>query len=126
MFHVRKSEKEFKYFAHTLVEHNDKIKRIAFVGGDRDKAQQGFISPLTRCTFLPCKKHVENEISRKMSDLGLNNMKMEVLKDVFGCNKYQEKDIVDSADEEEFVVNVNSVVDKWDSLEKCLYPGKEP
>ena len=126
MLHVRKSEKDFKYFAHTLLEHNDKIKRIAFVGGDRDKAQQGFLSPLSRCTFLPCKKHVEDDIGRKISDLGLKDMKMEVLKDIFGCDKNQEKGIVDSADEEEFVAKVNSVVDKWDHLEKSLHPAKEP
>ena len=127
MFHVRKSEKDFKYFAHTLLEHNDKIKRIAFVGGDRDKAQQDFLSPLSRCTFLPCKKHVEDDIGRKISDLGLKDMTMEVLKDIFGCDKNQEKGIVDSADEEEFVAKVNSVVDKlWDHLEKSLHPAKEP
>ena len=38
MLHVHTSEKEFKYFAQTLLEHNAKIKRIAFVGGDKDKA----------------------------------------------------------------------------------------
>ena len=66
MLHVRKSEKDVKYFSHTLLEHNDKIKRIAFVGGDRDKAQQGFLSPLRRCTFLPCKRHVENDVVKLM------------------------------------------------------------
>ena len=45
MLYVRKSEKDFKYFCHTLIEHNDKMKRIAFMGGDRDKAQV-FCPPL--------------------------------------------------------------------------------
>jgi len=65
MLHVRKSEKKFNYIAHTLLEHNDKIKRIAFVGGYRDKAQQGFHSPLRGCTFFPCKKHVKDDVTRK-------------------------------------------------------------
>ena len=98
MLHVRKSEKDFKYFSHTLLEHNDKIKRVAFVGGDRDKAQQGFLSPLRRCTFLPCKKHVEDDISRKIDDLGLKDIKNEVLLDIFGSDKRKEKGIVDSLD----------------------------
>lgn len=126
MFHVRKSEKDFKYFAHTLLEHNDKIKRIAFVGGDRDKAQQGFLSPLRGCTFLPCKKHVEDDITRKLTDLGLNDMKKEVLKDIFGSDKDQEKGIVDSTCEDEFVAKVISVADKWERLEQSLHPGNEP
>ena len=84
MLHVRKDEKDFKYFSHTLLEHNDKIKRIAFVGGDRDMAQQSFLSPLTRCTFFRCKKHVEEDISRKIDDLGLKDINNEVLLDIFG------------------------------------------
>ena len=87
MLHVCKSENEFKYFAHTLLEHNDKIKHRAFVGGDRDKAPQGFLSPLRGCTFLPCKKHVEDDIIRKLSDMGLNDMKMEVSKDILTRRK---------------------------------------
>ncbi|XP_068744815.1 uncharacterized protein [Montipora capricornis] len=125
MLHVRKSEKEFKYFAHTLLEHNDKIKRTAFVGGDRDKAQQGFLSPLRGCTFLPC-KHVEDDIIRKLSDMSLNDMKMEVLKDIFGSDKDKEKGIVDSTDEDEFVAKVSSVADKWDGIEQRIHSGKEP
>ena len=108
------------------MEHNDKIKRIAFVGSDQDKAQQGFLSPLRGCTFLPCKKHVEDDITRKLNDLGLNGMKMEVLKDIFGSDKDQEKGIVDSTCEDEFVAKVINAADKWERLEQSLHPGKEP
>ena len=80
-------KKDFKYFAHTFLEHNDEIKQVAFVGGDRDKAQQGFLTPLRGCTLLPCKKHVEDDITRKLANLGLNNMKMEVSKDIFRSDK---------------------------------------
>lgn len=126
MLHVRISEKEVKYFAPTLLEHNDKIKRTAFVGGDRDKAQQRFLSPLKGCTFLPCKKHVEDDIIRKLSDMGFNDMKMEILKDIFGSDKDKEKGIVDSTDEDQFVVKVISVADKWDGIEQRIHSGKEP
>ena len=108
------------------MEHNDKIKRVAFVGGDRDKAQQGFLSPLRRCTFLPCKKHVEDDISRKIDDLGLKDMKKEVLMDIFGCDKSKEKGIIDSLDEDEFVAKVDSLVEKWKSMEKGIFPETEP
>ena len=109
---MRKDEKDFKYFSHTLLEHNDKIKRIAFVGGDRDMTQQSFLSPLTRCTFFHCKKHVEDDISRKSDDLGLKDIKNEVLLDIFGSDKCKEKGIVDSLDEEEFIAKGDSLVEK--------------
>ena len=34
-----------------------------------------------------CKKHVEDDITRKLANLGLNNMKMEVSKDIFRSDK---------------------------------------
>jgi len=126
MFHICKSEKDFKYFTRTLMKHNDKIKWIALVGGDRDKAQQGFLSPLRGSTFLLCKKHIEDDITRKLNDLGLNEMKMEVLKDIFGSDKDQEKCSVDSTCEDEFVAKVINAADKWERLEQSLHPGKEP
>ena len=50
----------------------------------------------------------------------------EVLLDIVGCDKNKEKGIVDSADEEEFVAKVDSLVAKWNSLEKGIFPAKEP
>ena len=91
MFHVRRSEKDFKYFSHSLLEVNQGFEEIAFVGGDRDQAQKGFLRPLKRSIFLPCKKHVEDDISRKLSDLGNSAMKNEVLRDIFGDERNKEK-----------------------------------
>ena len=126
MFHVNRSEKDFKYFSHTLLEMNEHFEDVAFVGGDRDKAQQGFIKPLKRCKFLPCKKHVEDDISRKLTCLGLGDLKEEVSKDIFGDEKNKEKGIIDSTNDDEFLAKVISVSDKWDDLERMKYPGKEP
>jgi len=56
MFHVKRSEKDFKCFSHSLLEINQGFEEIAFVGGDRDQAHNGFSMPLKRSLFLPCKK----------------------------------------------------------------------
>ena len=96
------------------------------MGGDRDKAQQGSLSPLRGCTFLPYKKHIEDDIIRNLSDMGLNDMKMEVSKDIFGSDKDKEKGIVDSTDEDEFVAKVSSMADKWDGIEQRIHSGKQP
>ena len=126
MFHVRRAEKDFKYFCYSLLEINEGFEGISFLGGDRDKAQQGFRKPLMRSIFLPCKKHVEDDISRKLSDLGSGAMKDEVLKDIFGDDKNKEKGIVDSMSQDEFLAKVIAVTEKWDVLEKSNHPDKEP
>ena len=91
MFHIRRAEKDFKYFCYSLFEINEGFEEVSFVGGYRDKAQQGFGKPLKRAIFLPCKKHVEDDISRKLADLGNGAMKDEVLKDIFGNDNNKKK-----------------------------------
>ena len=78
-----------------------------------------------RSIFLPCKKHVEDDISRKLSDLGSGAMKDEVLKDIFGDEKNKEKGIVDRMSQDEFLAKVLAVTEKWDVLEKSNHPDKE-
>lgn len=126
MFHIRRSEKDFKYFIYTLLEQNDQLERIAFVGGDRDKAQRGFLLPLKRCTFLPCKKHVEDDIARKLVELGMKDEKDEILMDIFGSERNQQKGLIDSTSEDEYFAKVISVTEKWDTLERKKTPHKAP
>ncbi|XP_031553337.1 uncharacterized protein LOC116290448 [Actinia tenebrosa] len=99
------------------VEEDSRLEKIRYVGGDRDKAQQGFISPLKGCTFLPCKKHVVDDITRKVNELGLNKACNEILKDIFGCERNKEKGIVDTTSDDEFLAKAMSVTDKWDGME---------
>ena len=54
----------------------------------------------------------------------MKDIKNEVLLDIFGCDKRKEKGIVDSLDEEEFIVKVDSLVEKWKSMEKVIFPER--
>ena len=103
MFHARRSEKDFKYFSHSLLKVNQGFEEFAFVGGDRDQAQNGCLQSLKRSIFLPCKKHVEDDISRKLFDLRKSAMKNEVLRDIFGDERNKEKGIVDCTSRDEFL-----------------------
>ena len=82
------------------------------------------MKPLKRAIFLQYKKHVEDDISRKLTDLGNGAMKDEVLKDIFGNDNNKEKGIVDSMSQDEFFAKVIVVTDKWDALEKSNHPDK--
>ena len=82
------------------------------------------MKPLKRAIFLPCKNHVEDDISRKLTDPGNGAMKDEVLKDIFGNDNNKEKGIVDSMIQDEFFAEVIAVTDKWDASEKFNHPDK--
>lgn len=69
---------------------------------------------------------MEDDTSRKIDDLGLKDIKNEVLLDIFGSDKCKEKGIVDSLDEEEFIAKVNSLVEKRKSMEKVIFPERTP
>ncbi|KAJ7373251.1 hypothetical protein OS493_012840 [Desmophyllum pertusum] len=125
MFHCRKTAKDYRYFAHTLLEADMALECISLVGGDRDKAQSGFLLPLKGTTFLPCKRHVKDDISRKLTDLGLTTLRVDILKDIFGDDCTQEKGIVDSKSDEEYAAKVESVCLKWDDMEQ-KHTKKEP
>lgn len=52
MFHTTKTQRDYLYFAHTLLESNHSLEQIVLGGGDRDKAQSLFLKPLKGSTFL--------------------------------------------------------------------------
>jgi len=118
MFHTTKTQKDYLYFAHTLLESSYALERIVFVGGDRDKVQSFFLKPLEGSIFLLCKKHVEDNIMEKIADLGLNSIKCELLQDVFGDERKKERGIINSDTTEEFLAKVESVSSKWDKIER--------
>ena len=66
LFHVRQDESQFLFFSNNLLEANYAFEKVRFVGGDRDKGQKGFLKPLKGVTYLPCKKHIEDNMKAKM------------------------------------------------------------
>lgn len=109
MFHTTKGQNDYLYFPHTLLENNYNLERLAFVGGDRNKAQSSFLKPFKGCTFLPWKRHMEDDILQKLADLGLSLVKEEILKDILGSEARKEKGIIDSESTHEFLLNVESL-----------------
>ena len=71
MFHVKQDASQFLYFANTLLEAKYEFEQVRYVGGDRSQSQKAFLKPLKGAKFLPCKKHLEDDMKRKMSTLGI-------------------------------------------------------
>ncbi len=93
MFHVKQDANQFQYFANTLLEAKYEFEQIRYIGGDRSKSQQAFLRPLKGAQFLHCKKHLEDDMTWKMSALGIDLTEQpEVIKDVFGSVEDRQKD----------------------------------
>lgn len=79
---------------------------------------------LKRCTFLPCKKHAADDISRQLVKLGTKEEKDEILMDIFGSEGNQLKGLIDSTSENEYLAKVISVTSG--TLEQKKTPHKAP
>ena len=124
LFHVEQDEKVFHYFAQTLIKLKQEFANTLFLGSDRDKALvNGFTRPLPFVSSLFCKKHVVDDINRKMSeDLGYIPLseRKEILAHIFGCEKRKEKGLIDAVSEEEFDRKLLVLSRKWDNLEMSM------
>ena len=114
MFHVKQDASQFQYFANTLLEAKYEFEQVRYIGGDRSQSQQGFLRPLKGAKFVPCKKHIEDDMTRKMSALGMDVAEQQtVLKDIFGSVQDQEKGLVDSLNSAEFDEKVEVLKAVW-------------
>ena len=115
LFHVRQDETQFLFFCNTLLEANYQFEKVRFVGGDRDKGQKGFLKPLKGATYLPCKKHIEDNMKTKMQSLQLDGSERSmILEDVFGSTIPPKRGLVDCSTTEEFEITLADVSRKWD------------
>ncbi len=71
MFHTTETKEDFVYFSHTLLEQNRSFDNLRFLGSDRGKSLMGFIEPLKGTILIPCTKHVQDDIKRKLSSIGI-------------------------------------------------------
>ena len=92
---------------------------VLFIGLDRSKAQENGLArafPVSR--FLPCTKHVRDNVNSKLASLQLTEgLKREIMKDIFGDDKRIEKGLIDSNSPEEFDCKLLEAQRRWDSLE---------
>lgn len=125
MLHAKKGKRDYQVFCHALLEIDENVELINYVVGDRDKAQAGFMIPLKGATFLPCKKHVQDDI-RKLTELSLGPHKETIISDIFGNETKKEKGLIDSVSKDDFLEKADVLYSKWDNLEKEVRPGSHP
>ena len=128
MLHVKQDESQFVYFGHTLIEKQPRMDGVLFIGLDRSKAQENGLARVFHVSrFLPCTKHVKDNVKAKLSSLQLSEgLKREITKDIFGDDRRMEKGLIDSNSPEEFDCRLLEAQCRWDSLECDEKTGTEP
>lgn len=103
MFHVKRDASQLHYFENILLEANYEFEQVRYFGGNRSQSQQAFFRPLKGAQILSCKKHLEDDMTRKMSAQGMEIAEpRNVLKDMFRSVEDGEKGLVDSSSSTEF------------------------
>ena len=128
MLHVKQDESQFVYFGHTLIEKQPGMDGVLFIGLDRSKAQENGLARVFHVSrFLPCTKHVRDNVNAKLTSLQLTEgLKREIIKDIFGDDKRMEKGLIDSDSPEEFDCKLLEAQRRWDSLESMEKMGADP
>ena len=121
LFHVRQGSGQFTYFAQTLQEMNNGIGDILAIGSDRCQTYaNGFaqICPVAR--IVVCKKHAEDDVCRKLIELGINEkVRNEFMWDIFGNESTKELGLIDSESEDDFEIKLLSLMELWNQRE-CI------
>ena len=120
MIHTKETAEGFHYFASTLKQQNHEVENILFIGTDRQKSiENGLSAQFEIAQFLSCTKHVQDNITRKLTALNITGeAKSAVLADVFGDRRSKQKGLIDCASGEEFDAKLFSLKKSWDNAER--------
>lgn len=91
VFHIKEDQSIHSHLASTMKQKNPAMKNILLIGMDREKAiSNGLLAEVPFANLLYCKKHMEDDISLKMSRLKLDSLaKKIILQDIFGNSSSQ-------------------------------------
>ena len=92
MIHMQTKAESYKFFGSSIVSLDDELSNILAIGSDRNVAlRKGFSSCFPIATQLCCKGHLEQDIRRKMRDLGISQFHEKLfLQDIFGSEAKKE------------------------------------
>ena len=98
-----------------MVSIDNELSNIVAIGSDRDAALRNGIKPcFPIATWLSCKKHVEDYVTRKLLELRIGESeRKEFLLDIFGRDAREETGLIDACSCEEFDVCLESLYPVW-------------
>ena len=128
LIHKHRDQEAFSYLASSMTRLKPSQARILGVGCDRDKAIKNGLTPhFPSAVFLACKKHFEDDIQRKLTDLGVNgNERKEIVADIFGSEVTRERGLIDRASEADFEKDLAELEQVWKEREKAARQTSRP
>ena len=128
LIHKHRDQEAFSCLASSMTRLKPSLARILGVGCDRDKAIKNGLTPHFPCpVFLACKKHFEDDIQPKLTDLGVNgNERKEIVADIFGSEVTRERGLIDRATEADFEKDLAELEQVWNECEKAAIQTSRP
>jgi hypothetical protein len=120
MIHKHKDAEAFSYIGSCLTRKKTSLKNILAIGYDRDKAIKNGSSPsFPGAVFLACKKHFEDDIKRKLTELAINGaQRKEILVDIMGSDVTRERGLIDRKSDFEFDQALDALQETWNARER--------
>lgn len=98
LMHKHRDEEAFAYLASSMIRVNPKLVSLLAIGSDRDRAiKKGLSSYFPNAVFVAYKKHFEDDLKHKLSELGMDEKpRKEFLVDIFGSEATQQRGLLDT------------------------------
>ena len=128
LIHKHRDHEAFSYLASSMIRLKPSLTRILAIGCDRDKAIKNGLTPHFPCAvYLACKKHFEDDIQRKLTELGLNgNERNQIVADILGSDVTRETGLIDRATELDFDRDLEELEQVWNDREKAARRTRAP
>lgn len=125
--HKRLDTDAYEYLGCSMTRANPALKNIVAIGSDGDeKIHKGMFISVVSATWMLDKRHVEDNIKRKLSKMGITGDKQNpFIADIFGDDIEKEKGLVDSTSAEEFEQSLQRLKPTWDQRELLLTASGE-
>jgi hypothetical protein len=119
LIHKHKDEEAFSYLRSCLLRLKPTLAQLLAVGCNRDKALKNRLSSsFPSAVFLACRKQFEDDIKRKLTELGIYwRERNEILADIVGSDVTTERGLIDRSSGIKFDQDLKDLKELWDTRE---------
>lgn len=114
--HKRLNTECYNYLAASMTRAQPALRNILSIGSDGDsKIFNGMKEQFPASTWVLCKKHVEDNIRRKLTSLGITSGNQQpFITDIFGNAEQSQKGLADSSSPAQFDDELEALKGRWD------------
>ena len=119
LIHKHRDEEAFECLASSMIRANPKLVSLLAIGSDRDRAiKKGLSSQFPSAVFVACKKHFEDDLQCKLSELSINGRaRKEFMAHICGSGATQQRGLLDRESKMEFEKDLAEFKPIWDTCE---------